>query len=150
MERHIPILTYYSYLSVGKYIRFAGTILRAPADMLYIGDENTTFQHIKNLYKLYTPHFFKNAMLEVRYRGYFTLCNIDSKGNFVVPLPEESEEFLIDDIRIRLIIDNFGYTVYAPNLFHERLYISDYKYGLITDIDDTILHTGATTFFTRL
>ena len=91
MERHIPILTYYSYLSVGKYIRFAGTILRAPADMLYIGDENTTFQHIKNLYKLYTPHFFKNAMLEVRYRGYFTLCNIDSKGNFVVPLPEESE-----------------------------------------------------------
>ena len=150
MERHIPILTYYSYLSVGKYIRFAGTILRAPADMLYIGDENTTFQHIKNLYKLYTPHFFKNAMLEVRYRGYFTLCNIDYKGNFVVPLPEESEEFLIDDIRIRLIIDNFGYTVYAPNLVHERLYISDYKYGLITDIDDTILHTGATTLFTRL
>lgn len=150
MDRHIPILSYYNYLSIDGNIRFAGTILRAPADMLYIGDENTTFQHIKNLYKLYTPHFFTDAMLEVRYRGYFTLCNIDYKGNFVVMLPEESEEFLIDDIRIRLIIDNFGYSVYAPNLFHERLYISDYKYGLITDIDDTILHTGATTIFTRL
>ena len=55
-------------------------------------------------------------MLEVRYRGYFTLCNIDYKGNFVVMLPEESEEFLIDDIRIRLVINNFGYSVYAPNL----------------------------------
>ena len=150
MDRHIPILSYFNYLSVGGQIRFAGTILRAPADMLYVGNENTVFQHIKNLYKLYMPHFFKNAVLEVKYKGFFTLVNIDYKGNFVVMLPEDSEEFLIDDIRMRLVVKNFGYSVYVPNMYHQRLYISDYKYGLISDIDDTIIHTGATTILPRL
>ena len=143
-------MSYFNYLSVGGQIRFAGTILRAPADMLYVGNENTVFQHIKNLYKLYMPHFFKNAVLEVKYKGFFTLVNIDYKGNFVVMLPEDSEEFLIDDIRMRLVVKNFGYSVYVPNMYHQRLYISDYKYGLISDIDDTIIHTGATTILPRL
>lgn len=150
MNRHIPILSYFNYLSVDRQIRFAGTILRAPAEMLYVGNENTIFQHIKNLYKLYTPHFFKNVMLEVKYKGFFTLCNIDYKGNFVVMLPEESEEFLIDDVRMRLVVKNFGYSVYVPNIYHKSISIRQYKYGLISDIDDTIIHTGATTVFPRI
>ncbi|MBQ5815485.1 MAG: DUF2183 domain-containing protein [Flavobacteriales bacterium] len=150
MNRHIPILSYFNYLSLGRQIRFAGTILQAPAEMLCVGSENTVFQHVKNLYKLYTPHFYKNVMLEVKYKGFFTLCNIDYKGNFVAMLPEDGEEFLIDDVRMRLMIKNHGYSVYVPNVYHERISIRGYKYGLISDIDDTILHTGATTLFPRI
>ncbi|MBQ8649930.1 MAG: hypothetical protein IJ483_01675, partial [Flavobacteriales bacterium] len=136
MNRHIPILSYFNYLSLGRQIRFAGTILQAPAEMLCVGSEDTVFQHVKNLYKLYTPHFYKNVMLEVKYKGFFTLCNIDYKGNFVAMLPEDGEEFLIDDVRMRLMIKNHGHSVYVPNVYHERISIRGYKYGLISDIDD--------------
>lgn len=66
--------------------------------------------------------------MEVKYKGFFTLVNIDYKGNFVVMLPEDSEEFLIDDVRMRLVVKNFGYSVIRtehvpPKAIHQRLQI---------------------------
>ncbi|GAB3815518.1 hypothetical protein GCM10028895_09690 [Pontibacter rugosus] len=111
-------------------------------------ENDTTWENLLNMYRRFESDEIPNARLMLKLQGKEHVITTDVEGYFVMNLQPESPLQLDDiwhEIEIELIdapVKNF-----APGIketTHVLVPPPDAEYGVISDIDDTIVRTGAT------
>ncbi len=143
-----------SYLGYGstKHLRAIG---RALEDENVNFDGNTgTFKTLRNIYRQFESDEIRNADIELKLsNGLIFTTTTDAEGYY------KFDEVLSD---ISELIDSKGYLPYLvsyknsdnkkiieSNIFRGKMLIPspEAEFGVISDIDDTILHTGVASLF---
>ena len=110
-------------------------------------ETHTVWENLLNMYRRFETDEIPNARVQLCLQGEVHEITTDIEGYFVMNLMPK-EPLQLDDIWHPIDLK----LVYAPVKFEEGItetaYVlvppPDAEYGIISDIDDTIVHTGAT------
>jgi phosphatidate phosphatase APP1 len=110
-------------------------------------DHHTIWHNVVNMYKRFLTDEIPNARLGVHYQDQHYTITTDEEGYFVLNLAPETP-LVLDDIWHPIMVELTS----SPVNFKEGIQATaevlvpppDAEYGVISDIDDTIVETGAT------
>lgn len=147
-------------LRINSYISY-GTETRLRATGRALEDENIKFENnislfrtLKNIYRQFESDEIPNAHIELQLAdGQFFSTTTNSEGYFYFDEAIKNGRNLINELGwlpYTLSFKNIEYNkITNANAFKGIMLIPspDAAYGVISDIDDTIIHTGVTSFF---
>ncbi|MEH0155719.1 phosphatase domain-containing protein [Limibacter armeniacum] len=127
-----------------------GQILRLKNKHLEVKKKDGIWRNINRLYKLYTIHKVSNTPICIQYLNQSCEVTTDSHGYFQLNFPVKvGHHFTSEDIQYSLL--HGEEKIYIPEISQSDVYpIKEDSFGVISDIDDTILQTFATNLFKRL
>jgi phosphatidate phosphatase APP1 len=141
----IQIVPYRSYGTVNR-LYLKGRVLEHK-NIAAAGDKDTILNNLVNMYKRFESDEVPNAVLRVKFQDQEHQMVTDEEGYYMINLepsyPIETED-IWHEVEVELIK--------APIPFEENLKATsevlvpplDAEYGIISDIDDTIVETSAT------
>ncbi|QMU28391.1 App1 family protein [Adhaeribacter radiodurans] len=140
----IQIVPYRSYGTQNRlYIK--GRVLENKG-IAQAGDKDTVLNNLLNMYKRFESDEVINARLKIEFQGKEHEIVSDREGYFVINI-EPSETLHLDKIwhpiEVKLLEAPIPYTqdIYATT--EVLVPPPDAEYGIISDIDDTIIHSNA-------
>jgi len=145
LNRPLQIVTYRSYgtpnrLYVKGRVLVDKGITRSEAN-------DTLWENLLNMYRRFESDEIPNAKVQLTLLGQQYEITTDAEGYFVLNL-EPPKPLQLDDIWHRIDIRLLNAPVKIEEEVSEPAYVlvppPDAEYGIISDIDDTIVRTGAT------
>ncbi len=142
----IQIVTYRSY-GTPERLYVKGRVL-VDKGIRQSEETDTTWQNLLNMYRRFESDEVPNARVQLTLQGQPHDITTDSEGYFVLNIEPETPLELEDiwhPIEVELIeapVNNFEQGVKETSFV--LVPPPDAEYGVISDIDDTIMHTGAT------
>jgi len=145
----LQIITYRSYGTVNRlYVK--GRVI-ADKGITMPTDNDSRLHNILNMYKRFQSDEIPNARLRVRFEDQESLITTDEEGYFVLNLAPKTPLHL-DDIWHHIVVELLEAPVPVPVGLQAKAEIlvppPDAEYGIISDIDDTIIKTDATDLIT--
>jgi len=145
----LQIITYRSYGTVNRlYVKgrvIADKGISSPADT------DNLLHNILNMYKRFESDEIPNARLRILFEDQESLVTTDEEGYFVINLAPKNPLHL-DDIWHHITVELLEAPISVPEGLQARAEIlvppPDAEYGIISDIDDTIIKTDATDLIT--
>jgi phosphatidate phosphatase APP1 len=144
----LQIVTYRSYGTADRlYVK--GRVLKDKG-ILKPTDKDTVLKNLISMYKRFTTDEVPGARLRIKFQnrqhfavtneeGYFTL-ELNSKGSF-------KQDDLWHEIDVELVDAPYAFTKSIRSIANVLVPPADAEYGIISDIDDTIVKTSATDLF---
>jgi phosphatidate phosphatase APP1 len=141
----LQIVMYRSYGTVNRlYIK--GRVL-ADKGLTAPTDKDKLFQNLVNMYRRFESDEIPNARLRVFYQEEEHLVTTDEEGYFMLNLAP-NVAIQLDDIWHHLVVELVDAPIPVPKGLQARAEVlvppADAEYGIISDIDDTIVKTTAT------
>ena len=141
----LQIVTYRSYGTVNRlYIK--GRVMGDKGITVSAGNE-TVLYNLLNMYKRFESDEVPNARLRIRFEDQELMVTTDTEGYFTLNIAP-STPLHLDDIWHRIIVELIDAPVPVPIGLQAQAEIlvppPDAEYGIISDIDDTIIKTDAT------
>ena len=144
INRPLHIVTYRTY-GAGSRLYVKGRVLENKNIIKSVKD-HTTFQNILNMYKRFETDEVRNAELRLTFNEKEYTVFTDEEGYFTINLHssiEITEGDMWHEVSLELIGAPYGF---APDIKAEAEVLippTDAEYGIISDIDDTIVKTSA-------
>jgi phosphatidate phosphatase APP1 len=140
----IQIVPYRSYGTVNRlYIK--GRVLENKG--IQAGaDKDTILNNLLNMYKRFESDEVINARLQINFQGEMHSVVTDNEGYFVFNLEPHTPLHLDDiwhDVNVELLDAPIPHTPGIQATAPVLVPPPDAEYGIISDIDDTIIHTSA-------
>jgi phosphatidate phosphatase APP1 len=128
----------------GKELYLAGRVL-ADRDIQASALEDRFWRNFRKMRKRFLTIVFPGVDLEADFQGKIIKVTTDEEGYFEIVLPLKDLEILQgwQPIRLRLLHDLLGRSTEVNAIGEVYFPVSNPDYGIISDIDDTILTTGA-------
>lgn len=144
----LQIVTYRTY-GTKKHLHVRGRVLKDNG-LLKPTDRDTVLKNLINMYKRFTTDEVPDARLKVSFQHHKHLTSTNEEGYFTLEL-KSNGMFKTDDLWLEIDVELVG----APYAFTEGIKSTadvlippeDAEYGIISDIDDTIVKTAATDLF---
>jgi len=145
----LQIITYQSYGTVNRlYVK--GRVI-ADKNITAAADQDNVLDNILNMYKRFQSDEIPNARLRLLFEDQEYLVTTDEEGYFVINLAPKNPLHL-DDIWHHIIVELIDAPIAVPTGLQAKAEIlvppPDAEYGIISDIDDTIIKTDATDLIT--
>jgi phosphatidate phosphatase APP1 len=141
----LQIVTYRSY-GTPERLYVKGRVL-ADQGITGPGDKDSVWDNVWNMYKRFESDEIPNAQLEIQFDGKAHPIVTDEEGYFTLNLQPEKPLHL-DNIWHYVDINLVKAPVPIPKPVNAKAEVlvppADAEYGIISDIDDTIIQTGAT------
>jgi phosphatidate phosphatase APP1 len=141
----IQIVPYRSYGTVNR-IYLKGRVLE-DKKIAASGDKDTIFNNLLNMYKRFESDEVPNAVLKVRFQDEEHQLVTDEEGYYLINL-EPSHELNPDDLWHKVDLELVGAPIPLEGILKATAEVlvppPDAEYGIISDIDDTIVETTAT------
>ncbi|MEJ6979959.1 phosphatase domain-containing protein [Pedobacter sp. P351] len=141
----IQIISYRSYGTVNR-LYLKGRVLE-DKQIAASGDKDTILNNLANMYKRFESDEVPNAVLRVQFQDQVHQMVTDSEGYYMINIeptypiePEDIWHFMEIELEHSPIAFPKGLKVSAEILVPP----ADAEYGVISDIDDTIVETSAT------
>lgn len=141
----IQIVSYRSYGTVNR-LYLKGRVLE-DKQITASGDKDTILNNLVNMYKRFESDEVPNAVLKVRFQDQVHQMVTDEEGYYKINIeptypiePEGLWHFMEIELEHAPVPFNKGLKVTAEILVPP----ADAEYGIISDIDDTIIETSAT------
>lgn len=146
MNKPLQIVTYRSY-GTPERLYVKGRVLRDKG-ITQSEQEDTTWENILNMYRRFESDEIPNAQVQLSLQGVRQEIYTDAEGYFVMNL-QPKNPLQLDDIWHEIEIELAAAPVknFEPGIketAHVLVPPPDAEYGIISDIDDTIVRTGAT------
>ncbi len=128
----------------GKELYLAGRVL-ADRDIQASTPEDRFWRNFQKMRKRFLTIVFPGVALEAEFQGKTIKVNTDEEGYFEIILPLDDLEIHQgwQPIRLQLLHDLLGRATEVVALGEVYFPVENPDYGIISDIDDTILTTGA-------
>lgn len=128
----------------GKELYLAGRVL-ADRDIQGSTPEDRFWRNFQKMRKRFLTVVFPGVDLEADFQGKIIKVTTDEEGYFEIVLPLKDLEILQgwQPIRLRLLHDLLGRSTEVNAIGEVYFPVANPDYGIISDIDDTILTTGA-------
>lgn len=150
LQHHDPlqIVTYRSYGTANRlYVK--GRVLEdkgiAPST-----DKESVFRNVWNMYQRFESDEVPGALLKLHFQGKEYETRTDEEGYFVVNLATDEPlqwDDMWHDVEIELLEAPLNFSVGLKNIANVLVPPLDAEYGIISDIDDTIVKTNATSLW---
>ncbi|GAA4445599.1 App1 family protein [Pontibacter saemangeumensis] len=145
MNRPLQIVTYRSYGTPGRlYVK--GRVL-VNKGITRSEENDTLWENLLNMYRRFESDEVPNARVQLTLQGQEHDITTDGEGYFVLNI-EPKEPLHLEDIWHKIDIRLIDAPVKLEEEVREPAYVlvppPDAEYGIISDIDDTIVRTGAT------
>lgn len=144
-EKPLQIVTYRSYGTVNRlYVK--GRVLKDKGIRKSM-EGDSVWNNLVNMYKRFESDEVPNARLRLIFQGNSYQASTDREGYFVINLHTETPITWTDmwhDVQIELTDAPYAFTSGIKTTAHVLVPPADAEYGIISDIDDTIVKTTAT------
>jgi phosphatidate phosphatase APP1 len=144
-DKEIQIVTYRSYGTTNKlYVK--GRVLKDKGLVKPVGRENI-WNNILNMYKRFQSDEIPGAALQINFEGKVYELVSDYEGYFSIHLTTDSPVEWNDmwyEIDVEMVGAPFGFTSPVKEIAEVLVPPPDAEYGIISDIDDTVIKTSAT------
>lgn len=141
----LQIITYYSYGTINRlYIK--GRVLENKG-IQSAQDKHTIFDNMVNIYHRFQSDEIPGARLRVRFQNTENLITTDEEGYFMLNLVPDSPiqwEDMWHKVDVVLIEAPVPFKAGLKSTAKVLIPPLDAEYGIISDIDDTIIQTSAT------
>jgi phosphatidate phosphatase APP1 len=140
----LQIVTYRTYgTSTRLYIK--GRVLKDKG-ILKPTDKDTMLKNLISMYKRFTTDEVPSAKLKVKFRGHEHFALTDDEGYFVLELTSKGleQDDLWHTIDVELVDAPYSFSKNIRSAANILIPPHDAEYGIISDIDDTIVKTSAT------
>ncbi|KAA5547704.1 App1 family protein [Adhaeribacter rhizoryzae] len=141
----LQIITYRSYGTRNR-LYLKGRVL-ADKGITPPADTDTFFTNILNMYRRFESDEIPNARLKIKFQDQEHLTTTDKEGYFVINL-EPTTPLELNDIWHYMVVELVDAPVEIPDGLQAQAEILvpplDAEYGIISDIDDTIIKTQST------
>lgn len=141
----IQIVTYRSYGTVNRlYVK--GRVLKDKA-IRKPTDKDTLWNNLVSMYKRFESDEVPNAKLSVSFLGNNYVVTSDNEGYFTLDLFTDTPLTWTDmwhELEVELIDSPYSFSKGIKSMAHILVPPADAEYGIISDIDDTVVKTGAT------
>ena len=144
----LQIITYRSYGTADRLL-VKGRVLKDKG-IVKPTDKDTILRNLISMYKRFTTDEVPNARLKINFenRPHFALT--DEEGYFALALNSKSgarQDDLWFDVDVDLVDAPYSFTKNITTTANILVPPDDAEYGIISDIDDTIVKTSATDLF---
>jgi len=144
----LQIITYRSYGTADQlYVK--GRVLKDKG-ILKPTDKDTVLKNLISMYKRFTTDEVPNARLRINFRNRQHFAVTDDEGYFTLKLNSEGsfkQDDLWHEIEVELVDAPYAFTKNIKSTVNILVPPPDSEYGIISDIDDTIVKTSATDLF---
>ncbi|HEU5146441.1 MAG TPA: phosphatase domain-containing protein [Chryseosolibacter sp.] len=144
-DRPLQIVTYRSYGTVNRlYVK--GRVLKDKSIRKSTG-QDSIWNNVVNMYKRFESDEVPNAKLTITFEGEAYETSTDREGYFTVNLYTETPITWTDmwhEVQVALTEAPYAFTPGIADTAHVLVPPVDAEYGIISDIDDTIVKTTAT------
>jgi phosphatidate phosphatase APP1 len=141
----LQIVTYRSYGTVNRlYVK--GRVLK-DKQIRKSTDKDTIWNNLLTMYKRFESDEVPNARLKITFDDQTHFVTTDPEGYFTINLFTEVPIKWNDmwhEIGIELVEAPYSFTPGIKTTAHVLVPPADAEYGIISDIDDTVVKTGAT------
>jgi phosphatidate phosphatase APP1 len=144
----IQIITYRSYGTADRlYIK--GRVLKDKG-IVKATDKDTILRNLISMYKRLTTAEIPNARLKVNFQNRQHFAITDEEGYFTLELKTNgvfNQNDLWHEVEVELIDAPYAFTKNITSTANILVPPENAEYGIISDIDDTIVKTSATDIF---
>jgi phosphatidate phosphatase APP1 len=144
----LQIITYRSYGTADRlYVK--GRVLKDKG-ILKPTDKDTILKNLISMYKRFTSDEVPNARLKINFHGQQHFAVTDGEGYFTLELKPKSatkQNDLWHEVDVELVEAPYAFTKNIRSTANILVPPDDAEYGIISDIDDTIVKTSATDLF---
>lgn len=141
----VQIVTFRSYGTVNRlYIK--GRVLEQKK-IREASEKDSLWSNLVSMYRRFESDEVPGAKLKFMFQEKETFVTTDEEGYFVLNLePEKTIDWqdMWHEIEIELVESPIAFAMGTRNVAHVLVPPLDAEYGIISDIDDTIVKTGAT------
>jgi phosphatidate phosphatase APP1 len=141
----LQILTYRSYGTVNRlYVK--GRVLKDKA-IRASTEKDTVWNNLVSMYKRFETDEVPDARLEIDFQGHRYFVTTDREGYFTIDLFAEAPLAWTNQwhpVEIELTEAPFSFSPGIKSTAHVLVPPPDAEYGIISDIDDTVVKTTAT------
>ncbi|SDN15037.1 Phosphatidate phosphatase APP1 [Daejeonella rubra] len=141
----LQVITYRSYGTINRlYVK--GRVLEDKG-INSATDKDTIFNNLVNMYNRFQSDEIHGAVLKVRFQDQEHTVITDEEGYFMLNLAPDTPIGAADmwhQIEIELILAPVPFMPGIKSIAEVLVPPSNAEYGIISDIDDTIIHTSAT------
>lgn len=144
-DKPLQVVTYRSYGTLNK-LYVTGRVLKDKG-IRQATDKDTLWDNLLNMYKRFESDEVPHATLKIKFQGKSHIVMTDDEGYFTIDVfTEESliRENMWHEIHVELTDAPFGFSTAIESTAHVLVPPVDAEYGIISDIDDTVVKTGAT------
>jgi phosphatidate phosphatase APP1 len=141
----LQIVTYRSYGTANR-LYVTGRLLKNKAIRKGI-DKDTIWNNLVSMYKRFESDEVPGARLQVNFQNKPHFVTTDNEGYFTINLSTEKPLVWKDmwhEVEIELIEAPFSFSAGLKSAAHVLVPPADAEYGIISDIDDTVVKTTAT------
>jgi phosphatidate phosphatase APP1 len=141
----LQIVTYRSYGTVNRlYVK--GRVLKEKV-IRKSTDKDSIWNNLLSMYKRFESDEVPNAKLKINFETQTYFVNTDQEGYFVLDLHTEVPikwDDMWHEVEIELVDAPYAFTPGLKATANVLVPPADAEYGIISDIDDTVVKTGAT------
>src|SRR5687768_2163743 len=141
----LQIVPYRSYGTVNRlYVK--GRVLKDKA-IRKATDQDTVWSNLLSMYKRFESDEVPHARLKIDFQGHPQFVTTDKEGYFTLNLFTETAltwDNMWYEVGVELIEAPYSFTEIIKNTAFVLVPPADAEYGIISDIDDTIVKTTAT------
>jgi phosphatidate phosphatase APP1 len=144
-DHPLQVVAYRSYGTVNG-IQIKGRVLKDKGIAKPTG-KDTVLDNLISMYKRFTSVEVPNAQLNVKFQGRQYSVTTDGEGYFSLqfaPVAELQDNDLWQEVDITLVDAPYSFTEKISSTAHVMIPPVDAEYGIISDIDDTVVKTSAT------
>jgi len=141
----LQIITYRTYGTVNRlYVK--GRLLKDKG-IRKSTDRDTVWNNLLNMYKRFESDEVPHATIKIAFEGKVIETQTDNEGYFTVNIFSEQSINWTDiwhEVETELVDAPYAFTPGIKSTAHVLIPPADAEYGIISDIDDTIVKTTAT------
>lgn len=144
-DKPVQIVTYRTYGTRNRLFA-KGRVLRDKT-IRKATEKDTTLNNLLSMYKRFESDEIPGARLKVEFRGAAHFATTDAEGYFIFHFETEEPVVWNDmwhELEVELIESPYSFSPGIRNTAHVLVPPADAEYGIISDIDDTIVKTTAT------
>ena len=141
----LQIVTYRSYGTLNR-LYVTGRVLKDKG-IHKPTDQDTVWNNLLSMYKRFESDEVPGATLQVTFQGQTYTTRTDHEGYFVLNLYTEvpiTWSNMWHEVELKIVDAPYAFTSAIASTAHVLVPPADAEYGIISDIDDTIVKTTAT------
>lgn len=145
----LQIVIYRSY-GTTKRLYVKGRVLKEKTILKSTG-KDSVWSNIVGMYKRFQSDEVHGARLKIQFQGKDLFTMTDNEGYFTIDLFTEEPlpwQDMWHELEVELVEAPVSFSPGLKNTAHILVPPADAEYGIISDIDDTIVKTGATSLIT--
>jgi phosphatidate phosphatase APP1 len=145
MDKPLQIITYRSYGTVNR-LYLTGRVLRDKGIRKSIG-KDSVWKNLVEMYKRFQSAEAPFAQLKIEFQGKSHVVTTNAEGYFTLDIHPENpieQKNMWLELEVELIAAPFGFRPGLKTTASILIPTADAEYGIISDIDDTVVKTTAT------